>query len=389
MKFKRATFLPFSRPAIGQEEIDGVTEVLKSGWITTGPKTGEFEEAFRGYTGAEHACSLTNGTAGMHLTLMAAGIGPGDEVVTPSLTWGSTVNLITLLGAKPVFAEIDRRTLMVTPDSVRKVLSKKTRAIIPVHYAGAPVDLDPIREIAAKRKVLLIEDAAHAVGTEYRGERIGKRGTAVFSFHAIKNLTTGEGGMVASDDEELVEKVRLLKFHGLAKDAWQRYSRRGAPQVEIVTPGYKYNMTDIQAALGLAQLAKIDKLNRKRGELAALYDEGLVGIAGIGTVRPPEYPHLHSHHLYIVLLDLDRLTVSRDDFLLKLKKRNIGTGIHFRAVHTQEYYRKIAGFSRGFLPETEWVSDRLFSLPLFPDMESADVQDVVEALKDTVAEVRK
>jgi len=385
----RSDFLPFSRPAIGPEDIEGVVEVLQSGWITTGPKTGEFEEAFRSYTGARFASSLTNGTAGMHLTLMALGIGPGDEVITPSLTWGSTVNLITLLGAKPVFAEIDRRTLMVTPETVRRVLSDKTRAIIPVHYAGAPVDLEPLRELAANAKVLLVEDAAHAVGTEYRGEKIGSSGTAVFSFHAIKNLTTGEGGMVVSDDRDLIEKVSLLKFHGLAKDAWQRYSRRGSPQVEIVTPGYKYNMTDIQASLGLTQLAKVDELNRRRAELTALYDRGLQGIEEILRPIAPEYPHAHSHHLYIVLLELDRVKVSRDGFLSKLKERNIGTGIHFRAVHTQEYYRETGGYGRGLLPETEWVSDRLFSLPLFPFMQNQDVEDVCGAIADAVEEVRR
>ncbi|MDP8236756.1 MAG: aminotransferase class I/II-fold pyridoxal phosphate-dependent enzyme [Candidatus Erginobacter occultus] len=387
--FIRSDFLPFSRPSIGPEDIEGVVAVLKSGWITTGPKTGEFEEAFRRYTGARFASSLTNGTAGMHLTLMALGIGPGDEVISPSLTWGSTVNLITLLGAKPVFAEIDRQTLMITPETVQRVLTGKTKAIIPVHYAGAPVDLDPFRELAEQAKVLLVEDAAHAVGTEYRGRKIGSSGTAVFSFHAIKNLTTGEGGMVVSDDQELIEKVSLLKFHGLAKDAWQRYSRRGSPQVEIITPGYKYNMTDIQASLGLTQLAKVDELNRRRAELAALYDRNLQGIEEILHPVPPQYPHAHSHHLYIVLLDLDRVTVGRDDFLSKLKERNIGTGIHFRAVHTQEYYRETVGTGRGLLPETEWVSDRLFSLPLFPFMQDKDVDDVCGAIADVVGEVRK
>lgn len=388
MTYSRTEFLPFSRPAIGQDDIDGVVEVLKSGWITTGPRTAEFEEAFRSYTGALHACSLNSGTAGMHLALLALGIGEGDEVITPSMTWGSTINMLTLLGAKPVFVDIDRYTMMVTPESVEKAVTEKTRAIIPVHYAGAPVDLEPLRRIASRHDLVLIEDAAHAVGTKYRDEQIGSSGTAVFSFHAIKNITTGEGGMVVSDDEGLIEKVRILKFHGLAKDAWQRYSKRGSPQVEIITPGYKCNMTDIQASLGLTQLAKIEKLNEKRAELAALYDRKLLGIEEILHPRAPDYPHVHSHHLYIVFLDLDRVTVSRDGFLAELKKRNIGTGIHFRAVHTQEYYRTI-GYGPGLLPETEWVSDRLFSLPLFPGMIEKDVGDVAGAIRDAVAAVKK
>jgi len=389
MTFVRSTFLPFSRPAIDQTDIDGVVEVLKSGWITTGPKSAAFEEAFKGYTGARAACALTSGTAGMHLVLMALGIGKGDEVITPSLTWGSTINLITLLGAKPVFADIDRATLMVTPETVEKAVTPKTRAIIPVHYAGAPADLANFRAIAARQKCFLIEDAAHALGTRYGADPIGKTGTAIFSFHPIKNITTGEGGMVTSDDTALVDKVRVLKFHGLSKDAWQRYSRQGSPQVEITTPGFKYNLTDIQSSLGLTQLKRLDALNRRRADLAALYNRLLSGVDEISTLRDPPYPHAHSRHLFIVFLALERVRVSRDEFLEELKKRNIGTGIHFRAVHTQDYYRERRGAKKVKLPNTEWASERLFSLPLFPDMTDRDAEDVVAAIKDAIASVRK
>ncbi len=385
----RSEFLPFSQPAINQDDIDGVVEVLKSGWITTGPKTAAFEKAFSEYLGAKYSVSLSSGTAGMHLTLMALELNPGDEVITPSMTWGSTINLLMILGLKPVFADIDRQTLMVTPESVRAVLSDKTKAIIPVHFAGAPVDLDPLRELASERGLILIEDAAHALGTRYRGEPIGKAGTAVFSFHPIKNITTGEGGMVVTDNEGLAEKVRILKFHGLAKDAWQRYSRNGKVQVEIIMPGLKYNLTDIQSSLGLTQLARVDELNAKRGELADIYDRQLAGIEGIIPTRAPEYPHQNSHHLYIVLLDLNQVTITRDQFLDELKKRNIGTGIHFRPVHTQDYYRAVEGYGRGLLPETEWVGDRLFSLPLFPFMAEQDVIDVADALREVLHEFRK
>lgn len=385
----RESFLPFSRPAINQDDIAGVVEVLKSGWITTGPKTAAFEAAFRAYLGAEFAVSLSSATAGMHLVLTALELQPGGEVVTPSMTWGSTVNLLTLLGLKPVFADIDPATLMVTPRTVEKVMTDKTKAVIPVHFAGAPADLEPLRELAASRGVRLIEDAAHALGARYRGEAIGSRGTAIFSFHPIKNITTGEGGMVVSDDEDLAERVRILKFHGLSKDAWQRYSREGKAQVEIVTPGFKYNLTDIQSSLGLTQLARVEELNRKRGELAALYRRLLDGVEGISLLRPPAYPHQSSFHLFIVFLDLDRVRVSRDEFLEELKKRNIGTGIHFRPVHTQEYYREKAGYRRGTLPATEWAGDRLFSLPLFPDMTEEDVAEVAEAIKDTLEAVRR
>ena len=385
----RSEFLPFSQPAINQDDIDGVVEVLKSGWITTGPKTAAFEAAFRDYLDADYSVSLTSATAGMHLVLLTLGLKPGDEVITPSMTWGSTINLLTLLGAKPVFADIDRRTLMVTPESIKKVLTDKTRAIIPVHFAGAPVDLDPIREIASGRNISLIEDAAHGLGTRYKGELIGKTGTAVFSFHPIKNITTGEGGMVVSDSQDIAERVRILKFHGLAKDAWQRYSREGKSQVEIIAPGFKYNMTDIQSSLGLTQLARVEKLNDRRGELSALYDRLLAEVSGISHIQSPPYPHKNSYHLYIVILDIDQLTITRDEFVDELKKRNIGTGIHFRPVHTQEYYRETAGYQRGSLPETEWVGDRLFSLPLFPTMTEQDVTDVVEAISETLEEVGK
>ncbi len=329
----RSEFLPFSQPAINQDDIDGVVEVLKSGWITTGPKTAAFEEAFCKYLGAEYSVSLTSATAGMHLTLMTLGLNPGDEVITPSMTWGSTINLLMILGLKPVFADIDRRTLMVTPESIKKVLTDKTRAIIPVHFAGAPVDLDPIREIAAQRDIVLIEDAAHGLGARYKGDLIGKTGTAVFSFHPIKNITTGEGGMVVSDNQDIAEKVRILKFHGLAKDAWQRYSRDGKSQVEIIMPGFKYNLTDIQSSLGLTQLARVEELNDRRGELSALYDRLLSDISGISHIESPAYPHKNSYHLYIVILDIDRLTITRDQFVDRLKEKNIGTGIHFRPVH--------------------------------------------------------
>lgn len=385
----RETFLPFSRPAINQDDIDGVVEVLKSGWITTGPKTAAFETAFRDYLGAKFAVSLASATAGMHLVLTALELKPGDEVVTPSMTWGSTINLITLLGLKPVFADIDPRTLMVTPEMVKQVLTERTRVVIPVHFAGAPVDLNPLRELAASRGFCLIEDAAHGLGTRYREEAIGSRGTAIFSFHPIKNITTGEGGMVVSDDEDLAERVRILKFHGLSRDAWQRYSREGKSQVEIVTPGFKYNLTDIQSSLGLTQLARVDEMNRKRGELTALYQELFEKVEEISTLTPPGYPHRNSHHLFIAFLDLDRVRVTRDEFIEELKKRNIGTGIHFRPVHIQEYYRQSADYRPGMLPATEWAGDRLFSLPLFPDMTETDVADVVEAIQDAVRAVRK
>jgi UDP-4-amino-4-deoxy-L-arabinose-oxoglutarate aminotransferase len=381
----RAEFLPFSKPSISEEDIQAVADVLRSGWITTGRHATAFEEEFAASIGARAAVAVASATGGMHVALRALGIGPGDEVVTPSLTWVSTVNLIVLAGATPVFADVDRDTLMVRPDAVARALTPRTRLIIPVHYAGAPADLEPLRRLAAERGVPLIEDAAHAAGTEYRGEPIGRRGTAIFSFHPIKNITTGEGGMIVSDDDEFLARVRRLKFHGLGVDAFDRQQQGRSPQAEVVEPGYKYNLTDLAAVLGRRQLARLGEFNRKRAELAAAYRARLAEVPAVLPLADPPYPMRHAWHLFIVRLDTDRAGLDRDAFMDRLKRRNIGTGLHFRAAHLQKYYRETMGFRRGLLPDTEWNSDRICSLPLFPDMTLRDVDDVVAAIRDALA----
>ena len=384
----RKDFLPFSRPSITEEDIAAVGEVLRSGWITTGPKTTEFEQKFCEYVGCPGAVALSSATAGMHLALKALNVGPGDEVITPSMTWVSTVNLIVLAGAVPVFADVDRDTLMVSRQSVETCLTDKTKAIIPVHFAGAPVDIEPIRQLATARKTPLVEDAAHAMGTRHNGLPVGHCGTSIFSFHPIKNITTGEGGMFCSDDEELLECIRRLKFHGLGVDAYDRQTQGRSPQAEVLEPGYKYNMTDISAVLGLRQLARVDMLNARRAELAMMYRRRLSEIEEIIPLSDPPYPMTHAWHLFIVRLDIDKAGLARDEFMKRLKQRNIGTGLHFRAVHLQKYYRETLGMRRGMLPNTEWNSDRICSLPLFPDMTSDDVGDVVNAVKDVLCECR-
>ena len=368
-----------------EEDIQGVVEVLKSGWITTGPKCQAFEKAFAEYVGAPYACAVTSATAGLHCALLALNLKPGDEVITSSMTWVSTVNMIEILGGRPVFADIDRSTLMISAKEIEPLITPKTRMIIPIHYAGAPVDIDPIRDLAQRRNLILIEDAAHAAGTEYKGRRIGKLGTSIFSFHPIKNITTGEGGMVCTDDASLMDRVRRLKFHGLAKDAWDRYTKKGSGIMEVIEPGFKYNFTDIQASLGLTQLKKLDAFNQRRAELAAMYDGLFKDMPEISHLMAPAYPHLHTHHLYIVMLDTERAGMTRDQFVQGLKDRNIGTGIHFRAAHLHAYYQQTGRYPIGSLPNTEWVSDRLCSIPLFPSMTERDVHDVVNAIKDTLA----
>ena len=388
MDAKRNEFLPFSRPSISEKDIAAVVEILRSGWLTTGPKAAEFERAFCEYTGCGGAVALSSATAGMHLVLESLGISPGDEVITPSMTWVSTVNLIVLAGATPIFVDVDRDTLLLSPDTVKASLTDCTKLIIPVHFAGAPVDIEPIRKLAADNKIFLVEDAAHASGTEYRGQRIGGMGNAIFSFHPIKNITTGEGGMFCSDDLELVDCIRRLKFHGLGVDAYDRDMQGRSPQAEVLEPGYKYNMTDISAALGIVQLARVEQFNRRRAEIAAMYRERLAQVDEIIPLCEPSYPIKHAWHLFIVRLDTDKADLSRDDFMRELKLRNIGTGLHFRAVHLQKYYRESMSMRRGMLPNTEWNSDRICSLPLFPDMMEEDVDDVVNAIKDVLHKLK-
>ncbi|PCQ35653.1 UDP-4-amino-4-deoxy-L-arabinose aminotransferase [Proteus mirabilis] len=376
-------FLPFSRPAIGDEEIKAVESVLRSGWITTGPQNHQLEQDFCEKFGSKHAIAVCSATAGMHVVLMAMGIGPGDEVITPSQTWVSTINIITLLGAEPVMVDIDRDTLMVSAESVKKAITPRTKAIIPVHYAGAPCDLDALRTVADEAGIPMIEDAAHAIGTRYKDEWIGEKGTSIFSFHAIKNVTCAEGGLVVTDDDELANRVRCLKFHGLGVDAFDRQIQGRKPQAEVVEPGYKYNLSDIHAAIAVVQLSRLEEMNAKRAELVALYREKLQD-SPLEMLSVPEYPHLHANHLFMVRVDKNTCGIDRDTFMEKLKQKEIGTGLHFRAAHTQKYYRE--RYPSLSLPQSEWNSATLCSLPLFPDMSNKDVIRVVDAINEILSE---
>ncbi|WP_145482667.1 UDP-4-amino-4-deoxy-L-arabinose aminotransferase [Yersinia rohdei] len=370
-------FLPFSRPAIGSDEINAVTKVLNSGWITTGPQNQQLEADFCAAFGCKHAIAVCSATAGMHITLMALGVGPGDEVITPSQTWVSTLNMIVLLGAEPVMVDVDRDTLMVSAADVEAAITPKTKAIIPVHYAGAPCHLDALRLIATKHGIPLIEDAAHAVGTRYKNQWIGEQGTAIFSFHAIKNITCAEGGLIATDDDELAARVRRLKFHGLGVDAFDRQIQGRSPQAEVVEPGYKYNLSDIHAAIAVVQLQRLPEINARRQALVARYQVALAG-SPLQPLAVPEYDHQHAWHLFMVRVDEERCGIDRDTLMARLKEVGIGTGLHFRAAHTQKYYRE--RYPSLHLPNTEWNSARLCTLPLFPDMLDSDVDRVVDAL---------
>ena len=375
----RKDFLPFSRPSIGKAEINGVVACLKSGWITTGSLCKAFEDQFCVLTGAERAVSLSSATAGMHLMLKALNVGPGDEVITPSMTFASTVNMIALHQAKPVFVDIDYGTLNLCCEEIEEKITKRTKAIIPVHFAGAPADMDRINRLARKYSLKVIEDAAHAIGTDYRGTHAGGFGhPAIFSFHPIKNITTGEGGMITLKNASLEKKLRLARFHGIERDAWKRYGKGGNPSYDIAAPGYKYNMPDLLAALGLAQMERWRELNARRRMLAGLYLEGLREIKGLDLPEVPSYDHVHAWHLFIVKVK----GMPRDLFMQKLADYNIGYGLHFPPAHSLSYVKKRFGVKAKSLPRTSLAAGRVISLPLFPDMTENDVHYVCKAIKE-------
>jgi dTDP-4-amino-4,6-dideoxygalactose transaminase len=349
-----------------------------------------FTADFAEFVGGRYAVPVSSATAGLHVALLALGVGPGDEVVTTPMTFVATLNTIVHCGARPVLADIDAATLNIRVEEIEARLSPRTRAILPVHFVGQPADLDPILELASSRGIAVLEDAAHAVGAEYKGRRIGSfPSTSVFSFHPNKNMTTGEGGMIVTEDEEVFEKASLLKFHGMDREAWKRFAKAGSPRYDVAVPGFKYNMMDIQAALGLHQLKRLDGFLRERERLAARYDEALDGLPGLILPQRVAYPVRHAWHLYTPLLDVDRLAIDRDRFLEELKRRNIGTGLHYTAAHEFSYYASGFGWRPEDFPEAHFVSERILSLPLFPGLTEADQDDVVEAVSEVLREFRR
>jgi dTDP-4-amino-4,6-dideoxygalactose transaminase len=376
-------FLPFSRPTISQEAIDEVVSCLKSGWITTGPRVKQFEEDLKAYCSAPHALALSSATAGLHLVLQALRLRPGDEVITTPMTFAATLNTIVLTGGKPVLVDVEPGTYNMDVRQIEQKITNRTRAIMPVHFAGLPVDLDPLYALAKKHDLRVIEDAAHAIGTEYKGRRVGSFGDVqVFSFHPNKNMTTGEGGCVVTRDETMAGDIALLRFHGMDREAWNRFGKKGSQHYEIIAPGFKYNMMDMQAALGLHQLKQLDGFIMRRTDLALRYQKLLAGWPQLSLPAAPAYAHLHAWHLYTPLINADSAGIDRDAFMAGMKERNIGTGLHYRAVHLYPYYREQFGFKRGDFPNAETVSDRIVSLPLFPLMTDTDQDRVVAAMED-------
>ncbi len=380
----RKEFLPFARPQIGEDAIADVADSIRSGWLTTGPKTQRFEEAFGAFVGSPYALAVNSGTAGLHLTLIAFDIGPGDEVVTTPMTFAATVNTIIMTGATPVLADIDRQTFNIDPLKLEKAVTPRTKAVIPVHFAGRPCDMETIESIAARHGLIVIEDAAHAIGSRSRGKAVGApRGeghATVFSFHPTKNITTGEGGMVCTSDEEAAEKVAMLRQHGMSKGAWNRYAVTGTPHYDIFFPGLKYNMLDIQAAIGNEQLSRLEGFNARREEIVATYRRELADCRGI--ILPPETEpgDTHSWHIFTPLVDIESLGFTRDDFMSRMHRLNVGTALHYQPIHLFRYFRETYHWKRGDFPEAEFVGDRIVSIPLFPAMSDEDVADVIDAI---------
>lgn len=377
----REEFLVFGSPLIGEEEIKEVVDSLRTGWIGTGPKVERFEQLAREYLGAKYALAVNSCTAGLHLSLLACGVGQGDEVITTPMTFAATANVIEHVGATPVFADIELPSMNIDPTEIEKKITKKTKAIIPVHIAGRPCRMDEIMRIAGKYKLKVIEDAAHAFGAEYKGRKIGTIGDlTAFSFYVTKNLITGEGGMVTTNNKRYADFIQLYALHGMSRGAWKRYSDEGFKHYLIHAPGYKYNMMDLQAAIGIHQLKRFDENQKRRREIWQRYNQAFRDLP-LETPPEPEIDTVHAYHLYTILIKRERLQASREVIQAALHAENIGIGIHFIALHLHPFYKNKYGYKRGDFPKSEYVSDRTISLPFSAKLKDKDVEDVIRAVR--------
>jgi dTDP-4-amino-4,6-dideoxygalactose transaminase len=385
----RTAHLPFALPDLDDEELREIAEVLRSGWITTGAKTKQLEAEFAAAVGAKHAIAVNSCTAAMHLALEAAGVGPGDRVATTPYTFAATAEVIRYFQAHPVFVDVDPATLNMDPAALARALAAGgAKAVIPVHLGGEPCDLDAIHAAARAHGAVVIEDAAHALPTRLAGRMIGALSDfTCFSFYATKSLTTGEGGMICTDDERLADRCRIMSLHGISRDAWKRYTAEGSWYYEIIAPGYKYNMTDVAAAMGLAQLRKLDRMWRRRVEIALRYDEAF-GQLGELQVPARSSTNQHAWHLYMLRLRLERLRVDRAKLIEELRRRHIGTSVHFIPLHLHPYYRETYGYKPEDFPVAAAEYLREISLPIYSKMSDGDVTDVIEAVREVVSEHR-
>lgn len=379
-----ADSVPFHRPDLGEPEIAAVVECLRSGWLTTGPRCREFEEQFAAYVGARYAVAVNSCTAGLHLALEALGIRAGDAVLVPTLTFTATAEVVQYLGARPVLVDVDLVTLNLDVEDAERRLrgsAEPVRAILPVHFGGLPCEMDAITAFARRYGLAVVEDAAHALPASYRGRSVGTLGAAAsFSFYATKNLTTGEGGMVTTEDPDVAERVRCMSLHGISRDAWKRYTAEGSWYYEVIAAGYKYNLTDIAAALGLVQLSRCEAMWRRRAAIAAEYSRNFAAVEEL-RVPYPGGPHVqHAWHLYPLRLRLDRLRLNRAEFIEALRAQGIGASVHFIPLHLQPHYRDRFGYGPEDFPTAAAVYPELVSLPLYSAMTDAEVERVVTAV---------
>jgi dTDP-4-amino-4,6-dideoxygalactose transaminase len=384
-----STFLPFHVPDIGEDEIEAVVSVLRSGWLTTGSKAKQFEQDFAAAIGARHAVAVNSCTAALHLALEAIGLQEGDEVIVPTMTFTATAEVVTYFKAKPVLVDCLPGTFTIDPDGIERAVTSRTKALIPVHFAGHPCEMDRIIDIARRHDLRVIDDAAHALPARYRGRMIGTIADCTcFSFYATKNITTGEGGMITTDNPEWASRMRTMALHGLSRDAWKRYTAEGSWYYEILSPGFKYNLTDIAAALGISQLQKSERFWKAREHYAGLYDAGFADLPEI--IRPWVAPHAqHAWHLYVIQLDLDRLRIGRNEFIEHLQRADIGCSVHFIPLHLHPYYRDTWGYVPAQFPVAGAMYERIVSLPLYPKMSETDVQRVIGVVRDLIRRVRR
>jgi dTDP-4-amino-4,6-dideoxygalactose transaminase len=385
----RIDFLPFHLPDIREDEIQGVVDTLRSGWLTTGPKTKQFEEDFARYVGCRYAVAVNSCTAALHLALEAVGVTTEDEVILPTMTFAATAEVVRYLNATPVLVDCHPDTLNIDPTQIERAVTPKTKAIIPVHFAGHPCEMETILKIAKAHKLTVIEDAAHALPTRVQGKMVGTIGDiSCFSFYATKTITTGEGGMATTENREWAERMRMMSLHGISKEAWKRYTAEGSWYYEILAPGYKYNLTDIAAAIGIQQLKKCDQFWRRRQQYAALYSEAFTNVPGI-TIPPMVEDGQHAWHLYVLQLQLERLRIDRNTFIELLKRQNIGTSVHFIPLHLHPYYRDSFGYRSEDFPQASAVFQRTVSLPIYPAMTEADIRYVSDVVTATVNQHRR
>jgi dTDP-4-amino-4,6-dideoxygalactose transaminase len=373
-------YITFGAPKIATEEIREVVKCLKSGWIGTGPRVASFEEEFRSYIGCEHAVALNSCTAALHLSMLVAGLGPGDEVITTAMTFCATVNAIIHAGATPVLVDCLRDSMLIDPELVRKAVTKRSRALVPVHLSGRPCDMDTLGQIARDYKLIVIDDAAHAIEAWYKGRKIGNAADLTcFSFYVTKNVVTGEGGMVTTAREDYANQLRVMALHGMSRDAWKRFSDAGYKHYDVIYSGFKYNMMDIQAALGIHQLRRVGKNLERRRAIWQRYDEAFAALP-VGLPLKEEPNTVHARHLYTLIIDERQCGISRDQFMQALHQEGIGTGVHYRGIHMHSYYRQKFGWSPESFPNATWIGERTVSLPLSPALTDAEVERIIEAV---------